>query len=94
VVNLQGRYGTIRSYYNDSVNGKIIVSSNVGTIDYTSGVVTLTNFNPYAINNALGQLTISVKPTTNIISSTLNRLITIDPFDPAAVNVVATAKKN
>jgi hypothetical protein len=94
VVNLQGRYGTIRSYYNDAVNGKIIVSSNAGTIDYTDGIVTLTNFNPYSINNTFGQLTLSVKPTTNIISSTLNRLITIDPYDSSAVNVNVSTKKN
>jgi hypothetical protein len=94
VVNLQGRYGTIRSYYNDAVKGKIIVSSNAGTIDYTDGIVTLTNFNPYSINNTFGQLTLSVKPTTNIISSTLNRLITIDPYDSSAVNVNVTTKKN
>jgi hypothetical protein len=94
VVNLQGRYGTIRSYYNDVVNGKVIVSSNAGTIDYTDGIVTLTNFNPYSINNIFGQLTISVKPLTNIVSSTLNRLITIDPYDSSAVNVNVTTKKN
>jgi hypothetical protein len=94
VVNLQGRYGIIRSYYNDALNGKIIVSSNVGKIDYDDGIITLNNFNPYSINNIFGQLTLSVKPKTNIISSTLNRLITIDPYDSSAVNVNVTSKKN
>jgi hypothetical protein len=94
VVQLQGQYGTIRSYYNDSVKGKIIVSNNVGTIDYVNGVVTLNNFNPIAVENDLGQLTISAQPTTTIISSSLNRIITIDPYDPAAVSVSVTAKKS
>jgi len=94
VVNLQGQYGTIRSYYNDSVKGKIIVSANVGTIDYTNGIVVLTNLSPVSINNPLGQLTISVKPTTTNISSTLNRIITIDPYDSAAVVVSVSTNKS
>jgi hypothetical protein len=94
VVNLQGQYGTIRSYYNDSVKGKIIVSANVGTIDYTNGIVVLTNLSPVSINDPLGQLTISVKPTTSIISSTLNRIITIDPYDSSAVVVSVSTNKS
>jgi hypothetical protein len=94
VVKLQGQYGVIRSYYNDAVKGKIIVLNNAGTIDYKNGIVVLTNFNPIAINNDLGQLTISAQPTTTIISSSLNRIITIDPYDPNAVSVSVTAKKS
>jgi hypothetical protein len=94
VVQLQGQYGTIRSYINDTIKGKVIVSANVGTIDYTNGIVVLSNFNPISVNNDLGQLTISCQPTTTIISSSLNRIITIDPYDPAAVSVSVTAKKS
>ena len=94
VVQLQGQYGTVRSYYNDTVKGKVIVSNNVGTIDYVNGTITLTNLNPISVDNDLGQLTISMQPTTTIISSSLNRIITIDPFDPAAVSVSVTAKKS
>ena len=94
VAQLQGQYGTIRSYFNDTVKGKIVVSANVGTIDYTNGIVVLTDFNPVSVENSLGQLTISCQPTTTIISSSLNRIITIDPFDPAAVSVSVTAKKS
>jgi hypothetical protein len=94
LVQLQGQYGTIRSYINDTIKGKVIISANVGTIDYTNGIVVLSNFNPISVNNDLGQLTISCKPTTTIISSSLNRIITIDPYDPAAVSVSVTAKKS
>ena len=94
LVALQGQYGTIRNYINDTVKGKVIISANVGTIDYTNGVVVLTNFNPISVENPLGQLTISCQPTTTIISSSLNRIITIDPYDTAAVSVSVTAKKS
>lgn len=94
LVKLQGQYGVIRSYINDTVKGKVIVSSNVGTIDYTNGIIVMSNFNPISIENDLGQLTISAVPTTTIISSSLNRIITIDPFDPNAVSVSVNAKKS
>lgn len=92
VVNLSGRYGTLRSYYNNTKQVKTVFKSDIGTIDYTSGVVTLNSFNPIDVDNPLGQLTISVTPTTNIISSTYNRIITIDPYDPNAITVNVTAK--
>ena len=91
---LQGQYGTVRSYINDTIKGKVVISANVGTIDYTNGVVVLTNFNPISVENSLGQLTISCQPTTTIISSSFNRIITIDPYDPSAISVSVTAKKS
>lgn len=92
VVNLEGRYGTLRSYYYNSNNIKTIFDENVGTIDYSKGVITLTSFGPMGVNNPLGQLTVGAKPTTSIISSTYNRIITVDPYDPNAVTVNVIAK--
>jgi len=92
IVKLQGQIGTLRTYYNNTLNVKTILNANAGTIDYTNGIITLSNFNPVNIDNGLGQLTISTVPTTTIISSTFNRIITIDPYDPAAVSVTVNAK--
>jgi len=92
VVNLQGRFGTLRTYYNNASQVKTIFDSNIGTIDYLNGIITLESFNPYGVNEPLGQLTISVTPTTNIISSSYNRIITIDPYDSNAIKVSVTAK--
>ena len=95
VVNLKGRYGTLRTYYNNTTNVKTILNPNVGTVDYTKGVVTLNSINPVNIDNPLGQLTLSVTPSTNIVSSTYDRIITIDPYDPNAivVNVIPQVSK-
>lgn len=82
---LQGRYGTIKSYYYNSKNIKTSFSDNVGVVDYYSGKVTLRDFNPLNVNNPLAQLTISAKPQSNIISSSRNRILTIDQFDPSAI---------
>ena len=92
VVNLLGRYGTLRTYYNNTKNVKTILNSNIGIVDYLNGVVTLNSFNPYNVGNDLGQLAITVTPSTDIISSTFDRIITIDPFDNSAITVNVTAK--
>jgi hypothetical protein len=94
VVSLKGRYGTIRTYYNDSTNVKTILNPNAGTIDYRDGVITLNAFNPYSVNNTLGELSVSVKPTTSIISSSYDRIITVDPYDSTAVVVNVTSKSS
>lgn len=91
-VNLQGRYGTLRTYYNDNQNVKTIFDSDIGTIDYTKGIITLNSFSPYNVNNPLGQLAVGAKPQTSIISSTYNSIITIDPYDPNAITVNVIAK--
>jgi hypothetical protein len=92
VVNLEGRYGTLRTYYNNTKNVKTVLNNNIGTIDYQAGIVTLNSFNPLNINNELGQFTITANPTTTIISSSFNRIITVDPFDASAIVVNVTAK--
>lgn len=92
IVNLEGRYGTLRTFYNNDENVKTILNNSVGIVDYNLGVITLQDFNPYNVENDLGQLTISANPTTTIISSSYNRIITVDPFDPNAIVVNVTSK--
>ena len=92
VVNLQGRYGALRSYYNNTSQVKTVFLSNIGTVDYTGGVVTLNSFEPINVDNPLGQLTVTTNPTTSIISSSYNRIITIDPYDATAITVNVIAK--
>ena len=92
VVNLEGRFGTLRTYYFDSNNVKTIFNSNIGTIDYQEGVITLNSFSPIQVDNSFGQLTVTTTPTTSIVSSTYNRIITVDPFDVTAITVNVTAR--
>ena len=83
---LQGSEGTIRSYFYLN-NIKTILNANAGTINYLTGRVTLTDFAPLEVNNALGQFTISVVPDSTIISSTYNKIVAVDEFDPEAITV-------
>jgi hypothetical protein len=91
-VNLAGRYGTLRSYYNNTNSVKTILNNNLGVIDYSAGTITLNSFTPYDIDNDLGQLTITANPTTSIISSAYNRIITVDSYDPSSIIVNVTSK--
>jgi hypothetical protein len=92
IVNLTGRTGTLRTYYNNTTNFKTVLNNNLGTIDYNNGAITLNSFGPIQVDNDLGQLSVTANPTTNIISSSYNRIITIDPFDASAITVNVIAK--
>ena len=94
VVNLQSNIGTLRTYYFDNQNVKTIFNSNVGTIDYNNGLITLNAFNPIDVDNTFGQLTITANPTTSIISSSFNRIITVDTTDSTAITVNVTTKNS
>ena len=92
LVNLQGKTGTLRSYYYNNTRVKTILNSNVGTIDYDNGIITLNGFNPSNVDNSFGQLAITATPKSSIISSTYNGIITIDPYDSTAITVNVIAK--
>jgi hypothetical protein len=87
---LEGSLGTLRTYYYLN-NTKTILNSSAGTIDYSTGKVTLTDFSPLNINNSLGQFTISVVPDSTIVSSTYNKIIALDQYDPEALSVTVSA---
>jgi hypothetical protein len=88
---LAGSKGTLRTYYFEN-NVKKILNINAGTVDYDQGIVTLTDFRPYQINNPLGILSIQATPTTTIISSQKDKIIALDNTDPNAISVSITSK--
>ena len=100
---LEGRYGQVRiAYYKtDEVTGeptKVILnaSSNngqAGTIDYFLGRITIPSFNPLAVNNDFGDITIFMKPTSNIIQSKLNKMLVLDTSDPTSIIISPTIIK-
>ena len=92
-VSLNNQFGGIRTYYNDPKLGKVVINNNAGTIDYLNGIVTLAGLRPVNVDNALGELTITVQPKNNLISSQYNRIISVDPYDNAAVSVSVTPKR-
>jgi len=88
---LAGNIGTLRTFY--YFNGvKTILNSNAGTVNYADGIVTLTDFLPYEVNNDSGVLSLQVVPDTTLISSSRDKIVTLDISDVNAINVNITAK--
>ena len=83
---LSGNIIKLRAYYYIN-NVKTILLDDVGTINYSTGVVSLSKFNPYNINNLLGQFSITVTPESTIISSTQDKIITLDIMDNTSITI-------
>jgi hypothetical protein len=86
---LRGNYGNLRSYYFS--NGvKNILNSNAGYVDYDTGEITLTNFNPTLVNNTDGIMRFNAFAKKRIVSSSYDKLITLDSKDSSSVSVNLT----
>lgn len=90
VASLQGKTGTLRTYYYDTNNNKIILNTAAGTINYVNGIITLVNFNPTAVSNDFGILKILVEPDIQSFTSSKQNILTIDPNDINAITVYLT----
>lgn len=94
---LEGRYGRIRiAYYKpDEVTSeqtKVILNANrnsgiVGEIDYFLGKITINDFNPLAVNNDFGDITVYCKPKSKVIQSKFNKMLVLNADDPSSVVV-------
>ena len=94
---LKSNFTNLRTYYFDSNNIKNILTnatstSSAGTVDYPNGIVSLTNFTPALINSGDGYFRINAYAAERVISSTYNRIITLDPTDPTAITVNVVTK--
>ena len=94
VVNLEGKFGALRTYYNNNNNAKTVLNDNIGNIEYDNGIITLNAFNPLSVNNEFGLLTVTATPTVSTISSSYNRIITIDEYDANAITVNVIPRTN
>ena len=90
-VNVQGRYGTIRSYFFDENNVKTTLNASAGTVDYLLGRITLNEFDPVSIEDSLKIFRIIAKPETNNFESARSRIITIDEEDTNSINITIKA---
>lgn len=83
---LSGNIINLRTYY--YYNGaKSILSENIGTLNFNTGEVILSKFAPISLDDPLGIFTVTVKPDTSIITSDRDSIISLDIFDPLAINI-------
>jgi len=84
---LQGKKGTLRTFYYDVNNIKRVINNNVGTIYYDDGYIVLDSFAPTFVNDPFGTMTFKASPNTNVFSTTRNAILTLDDTDPAAIDI-------
>lgn len=70
--------GALHVAYRSITNQIVIWKSNVGSMDITTGVITISNFAPESIENNDIDVRIQVIPTVNDFTPHLNQLFTID----------------
>ena len=71
--------GTVRIYRFDDTNTKVIQNSNVGTINYTTGKITLSNFNVSSIVGT--QLKINATPDTLDVTPLREQILIMQSVD-------------
>ena len=74
--------GILRIYYLDSQNNKTYLNTSAGTVDYSSGLVTIKS----VIITSSSTIEVSVKPAVNDISPTRNMLLLISKASIDVVN--------
>ena len=90
-VNLQARNGILRSFYYKSNGEKVVVNPNLGTIDYTTGYISLVLLNATSLvsNDRYDALTLTLNavPRDGIIRPLRNRILDIDEADSSSIVV-------
>jgi hypothetical protein len=70
--------------------GGIIYNTNVGTVNETTGTVTLNAFNPTALPTGTTTIDVKVNPASNDIKPMRNELLTIDTSGAAITGEIDT----
>jgi len=82
---LDNRFGTLRLVYFDTNAERQVINSNVGTINYNTGLITLNNLNILRTYSQDNLIRINVESEKDIISSIRNNIITIDSDDSTSI---------
>ena len=83
------RYGTLRTYYYNTLAQKVVVASNAGTVDHLLGRVTLINLNVRSVDATDGYMRINAESDEGVLTANRNQLLLLDTTDPAALKILA-----
>jgi len=91
---IDGRTGTLRTIYYDSLAQRQIINSNAGTIDYDNGILTINNIRFLSVDSDDGLIRVTIEAEKGIIESTRDTILTIDEDDPIAISTILEKKYN
>ena len=89
---IDGRTGTLRTIYYDTLAQRQIINSNAGTIDYDNGILTINNIRFLSVDSDDGLIRVTIEAEKGIIESTKDTILTIDEDDPIAVSTILEKK--
>ena len=96
-VQLENNFGTVRSFYFNTNGEKTILNSNIGTINYTTGLISINSFRTAGTvdNDFYGEniLTFYAPVENEIILPLKNRVLTIDEGDSRSIIVDMVAEQ-
>ena len=82
---LDARFGTLRTVYFNELAERQTINSKAGTIDYDTGLVTISDIRIISVSTDDNTLRLGVESEDGIISSKRNTIITIDTINPSSV---------
>lgn len=91
---IDGRIGTLRTIFFDSLAQRQIINSNVGTIDYDNGVIIINSINFLTVDSDDGLVRLTIQSDKGIIQSTRDTIVTIDADDPVSILTELEKKSN
>ena len=89
---VDGRTGTLRTIYYDTLAQRQIINSNAGTIDYNNGVVTIDNIRILTVDSDDSLIRLNIEAEKGIIQTTRDTIITIDVDDPISISTTLEKK--
>jgi len=87
---IQGKTGNLRMYYFDANQIKVFVNESIGTIDYSTGMVEITEITILDVLNEFKQLSMHAKPENTVFESSQNKILTVNFDDPESISVRLT----
>jgi len=87
---IDARLGSLRTIYYDGNAERQIVASNVGTIEYDTGIITINDLNILSVSSSDGLVRLSIEANEGIIEPVRNTIITIDENDTTSIVVTLT----
>lgn len=84
---IDSRVGTLRTVYFNSDAERQIVDSNAGSIEYDTGVITISDIDILSVESSDGLIRINIESESGIIESVRNTILTIDDTDPSSIVV-------
>jgi hypothetical protein len=89
---IDGRTGTLRTIYYDTLAQRQIINANAGTIDYNNGIITINDIRFISVDSTDGLIRLNIEAEKGIIQSTRDTIITIDVDDPTSISTTLEKK--